>query len=125
MAVLLYNHQRLRLGRRNIRTFLCRCAGKVEVLTETKNANSIGPVSSRKIFFLHLEYHPNDIPRKKVRELFSETCVPLFTREIKDGGIEIKRIIVAYSRPRNLRDLLQKAKVYQAKGGEVSTYFRV
>ena len=27
---------------------------------------------------LHLEYHPDDIPLKKVRQLFSEMCEPLF-----------------------------------------------
>ena len=72
---------------------------------------------------LHLEYHPDDIPREKVRQLFSEMCKPLFSRDTDDGGLGIKRTIIAYSRPRNLKDLLQKATLYQRRGKEVSTYF--
>ena len=72
---------------------------------------------------LHLEYHPNDIPRKRVRQLFAETCEPLLSRDINNGGLGIKRTIIAYSRPRNLKDLLQSAKLYEKKGKEVSTYF--
>ena len=73
---------------------------------------------------LHLEYHPDDIPRKKVRELFTKTCEPIFSHDANDGGLGLKRMIIAYSRPRNLRDLRQKAKLYEKTGKEVSTYFR-
>ena len=73
---------------------------------------------------LHLEYHSYDVPRRKVRQLL-ETCEPLFSRDTDDKGLGIKRTIIAYSRPRNRRDLLQKAKLYQKRGKEeVSTDFQ-
>ena len=72
---------------------------------------------------LHLEYHENDIPRRKVRTIFMETLGHLLERKVSEGGIGMERAIVAYSRPRNLRDLLQSAKVHVAPGAEVSTYF--
>ena len=40
-----------------------------------------------------------------------------------DGGLATDRMIVAYSRPPNLRDQLQSAKLHQIEGEEVSTYF--
>ena len=64
-----------------------------------------------------MEYHPDDIPRKKIRDLYSQHC-----EEIFDNVLGIKRTIVAYSKPRNLRDLLQNAKLYEQKGSEVSTF---
>ena len=67
---------------------------------------------------LHLEYHPDDIPRKRVRELYERHCGELLRRILR-----VKRAIVAYSRPLNLRDLLQSAKLHQTKGKEVSTFF--
>ena len=69
---------------------------------------------SREQIVLHLEFHPDDIPRKRVRELYAENCEEVFRRTL---GIE--RAIVAYSRPRNLRDLLQSAKLREKEGSEV------
>ena len=84
-------------------------------------AESISNALEKQIV-LHLKYHPDDIPRKKIHQLFSETCEPIVSRGTDDGGLGMKRTIIAYSRPRNLRDLLQKAKLYQKRGKEVSTY---
>ena len=46
----------------------------------------------------YLEYHLDDTPRKKVCELFLETCGILFTKIINEGRRGIKRIVLAYSR---------------------------
>ena len=67
---------------------------------------------------LHIEYHPDDMPRRKIRELYEKYCAEQF-----EQVLGIKRTIVAYSRPRNLRDLLQSAKLYQMRGKEVSTFY--
>ena len=78
--------------------------------------------SNKDIAILHMEYHPDDIPRKRVRDLWAENCA-LLERSVDEGGLGIEHMICAYSRPQNLRDLLQKAKLYQLESKEVSTYF--
>ena len=60
---------------------------------------------------LHIEFHPDDIPRKIVRDLWSEHCGEHLSKNIEDDELGIKQTILAYSRPNMLRDLLQKAKI--------------
>ena len=72
---------------------------------------------------LHIEYHPNEIPRKKIRELWNKNCGELLSKTVAEGGLGIEKTIIAYSRPKNLKDVLQSAKLYQHPGKEVSTYF--
>ena len=72
---------------------------------------------------LHIEYHPNEIPRKKIRELWNKNCVELLSKTVAEGGLGIEKTIIAYSRPKNLKDVLQSAKLYQHPGKEVSTFF--
>ena len=61
--------------------------------------------------FIHLRYHPDDIPRRRVQELYQEHCGELLSRELR-----IERPTIAYSRPKNLGDLITKAKLHQAPG---------
>eukprot|EP00956_Cyclotella_meneghiniana_P033730 scaffold98599_cov59-Cyclotella_meneghiniana.AAC.1 len=67
-------------------------------------------------FFIHIKYHPDDVPRKRVQQLYQQHCGELFEREIG-----IKRPTIAYSRPKNLGDLITKAKLHQAPGQSSST----
>ena len=66
---------------------------------------------------IHLEYHPDDIPQKKIRETYSQHCAEKF-----ESILVIQRTIVAFSNPPNLRDLLQNAKLFEQKGSKVSTF---
>lgn len=65
--------------------------------------------------FIHLKYHPDDIPRQRVQQLYQQHCGEILRRECK-----IERPTIAYSRPKNLGDLLTKAKYYQAPGKSTS-----
>merc|ERR1711966_82896 len=67
--------------------------------------------------FIHMEYSKNDMPKKAVRSIVEAT--------LKDtiDELSVSQITVAYSRPKNIRDLLSKAKLHQAKGKEVSIYY--
>ena len=69
-----------------------------------------------------MEYHPGNIPRKKVCDLWAENCA-LLERSIDEDGLGNEHMSGAYSRLRNLRDFLQKAKLYQLESNEVSPYF--
>ena len=81
---------------------------------ETKD----GPQSLRDQLILYLQYHPSDLPQRQLRKLYQ--C---HFEDIFDNTLGIKRTIVAYHQPHNLRDLLQNVKLLQKSGNEVSTYF--
>ena len=61
--------------------------------------------------YIHLEYHPDDISRQKLRQLYDKCCGELFLKEL---GIE--RPTIAYSRPKNIGDYVTQAKLHQAPG---------
>merc|ERR1711862_404654 len=90
---------------------------------DSEPAEKVEEISNKEHVILHLEYHPNDIPRKKIRDLWDNHCVELLSKSVADGGLGIKKMTIAYSRPRNLRDLTQRAKLHQHPGKEVSTFF--
>lgn len=66
--------------------------------------------------FIHLEFHPEDIPRKRVQELYQLHCGEALRAELR-----IERPTIAYSRPKNIGDLITKAKLHQAPGQTSST----
>ena len=57
-------------------------------------------------FILHQRYHPEQIPRKAIQQAYRATIGTLANRNDVAGAPEIaaKRLIVAYSRPTNLRN---------------------
>jgi len=67
--------------------------------------------------FIHLQYHPDDIPRQRVRTIYDATCGDLFSRELGIG-----RPTIAYSRPPNIGDKITQAKLHQAPGKPASYY---
>ena len=80
--------------------------------------NDRRPLTNKERLFLHYEYHPNGMPRGQIRQIYHSTCGELL--ESRPG---IKQMTVAYSRPKNDRDVLVRAKLHQAPGHEASTYF--
>ena len=54
--------------------------------------------------FLHLRFHPQDVPRRMIQTLFSDHCLPVF-REL---GFDLHRMIVAYSRAPNISDNVRR-----------------
>lgn len=66
--------------------------------------------------FIHLVFHPDDIPRKRIQELYQIHCGDLLRDEL-----EISRPTIAYSRPKNIGDFITKAKLHQAPGRPSST----
>ena len=66
--------------------------------------------------FLHLQYHPHDIPRQEIQQEYQRHCAKLFKKEL---GID--RPTIAYSRPKNVGDYVTQAKLHQAPGRLAST----
>ena len=94
----------------------------IEAITEVESRGNKGQKSSDSAedktsdrLFLHLQYHPDDIPRREVQELYQEHCGELFQRLLN-----IDRPTIAYSRPPNLGEFVTKAKLHQAPEGTAS-----
>ena len=66
---------------------------------------------------MHVEYGRNDLPRKVVRSIFDLTCKEMCKK------IGIDNFTVAYSRPKNIKDLVSKSKLHMAPGKEASKYY--
>jgi hypothetical protein len=72
---------------------------------------------------LHVEYHPRQIERLNIQKVFGELCAgPFRDTTNKEKPTEIKRLIIAYSRPPNLRDLLCRTKMEQRVNEHVSDH---
>ena len=67
--------------------------------------------------FIHTEYSKKDMPKKAVRSIVNATL----SNTLAELGIS--QTTAAYSRPKNIKDLLSKAKLHQAEGKEVSVYY--
>ena len=67
--------------------------------------------------FFHLTFHPNDIWRRKIRDIFNSECAK--TLQEKLG---ISKFTIAYKKPRNIQSIVAKAKLFQVKDQEVSKY---
>lgn len=72
--------------------------------------------STKNRLFIHMVYHPDDIPRRRVQELYEKHCGPLLRDTL---GIE--RPTIAYSRPKNIGDFITKAKLHQARDNTASS----
>jgi len=61
--------------------------------------------------YIHWRYHPSDIGKRKIREIYNNT--------LKDND-GFKKMRLAISRPKNLRDLLCKTDLTMIPGNNVS-----
>ena len=86
---------------------------------ERKKQN-LFPTEKLQVFILNINKH--DTQKKKIRQIRNDT-MELLGKDISKGGLRIKCITCVYSRPRNLKDLLQRAKFYQNKDHKALTYF--
>ena len=69
--------------------------------------------------FFHLPYHPQDISRREIQRIFSNTCMTprrslldVYNTE-RGASLDIGGMTVAYSRPKNLRDRLNPTTLFE------------
>lgn len=55
-----------------------------------------------KTLFIHWTYHPNGLQTKDIREIYNKALQP---------HINYEKMVIALSRPKNLRDILTRAKL--------------
>ena len=68
--------------------------------------------------FLHFEYHCNNIPKKAVCVIYERHCQATLSKKLG-----IQNLTIAYSRSKNIKDLVTKAKLHQAPGKEASKFY--
>ena len=94
---------------------------KAELTSRTILGNLPPPnndiTSKRKQQFLHLTYHPNDIPWHKIREIYKQECEETFYRELG-----ISKFTIAYNYSSSIQSIVAKAKLFEGDGKEVSKY---
>ena len=62
--------------------------------------------------FLHIQYHPRGIMRPALRKIFNETL----------GEVIKNPLIIAVSRPKNLREMLCKSALSLVEGNNPSDF---
>jgi hypothetical protein len=55
-----------------------------------------------------MQFHPEDIPKGDVRQIYSDVCEELFADEL-----DIKQFTIAYSRPTTIGSVVAKSKLFQ------------
>ena len=78
-----------------------------------KRALTKQPRKKEDPLFLHLEYHPRGPSQAAIRNIYNKTL---------KGHDGFDRMIIAYRRPRNIRDALMKTQLREPPGEEVSRY---
>ena len=78
----------------------------------------IPPRSPSNSLFIHWEYHPRDIGRQTVRQIFKETLEPALT----ESGLTINQLTIAYSTPSSLGSCLTKTQLEEPADARVSSY---
>jgi hypothetical protein len=98
-------------NREFISGLISEASSKIEANSTAKSAPTKTSDDTGDLIFIHMVYHPDDISRAQVRQVYEETLGPLL-----EEVLGIKRAIVAYSRPKNIGDYVTKAKLHQAPG---------
>ena len=81
--------------------------------------------------FLKWRYHPNDLPRSKLREIYRQNCenpspdAPQGFKQLQTNNgatMKIGKLTIAYTRDRNLRDLLIPSRLRTSNEHDVNSY---
>ena len=67
--------------------------------------------------FLKLKFHPNYIPRKKIRELYEEEL-----EDVLRDQLGVDQFTICYSRAQSISDCVVRSRLHQAEGETVSTF---
>ncbi len=89
----------------NIQNIFLKAAQKFDKIIK-KKANR-----DSNTLYLHWEYHPRDISKSKLRQLFKETL---------QTCSDFNNLIICYSRTKNLRGSLMKRKLCEPEGMRIS-----
>eukprot|EP00956_Cyclotella_meneghiniana_P005022 scaffold6217_cov28-Cyclotella_meneghiniana.AAC.1 len=60
-----------------------------------------------------MKFHPNDIPRRTIRQVYDEEC-----KEVFEDTLEIEKFTVCYSKPATIGSVIAKSNLYEVPGKE-------
>jgi hypothetical protein len=88
--------------------------GSIHTTPRLANIRKKQKDKDRSDVFFHLPYHPRDVSRKQIQEIYKNTCEnddnlgESYKRMTTQSGstMRISKLTIAYSRAKNLRDLL-------------------
>ena len=89
------------------------CAELAGTLTNLLRTNllSTNLLSTCSRLFFHLEYHPHDIPKRLIRQIYKQEC-----QDILQSETGISELTIAYSCPSNVAYMVSKSKLFQVEG---------
>lgn len=99
-----------------------------KLIDEKTNGNKNLTISSstdtKNDIYFHIPFHPKDVSRQKIQQLYNTHCVlgknGFENLATKNGSyMKVKKLTVAYSRPRNLRDCLVQSKLIETEEANV------
>ena len=118
MALLLFQRHVARGWNQSVmRDFILQADAKLQSATPSRSSQAPS-LSNKERLFIHLEFHPNDISRNAVREIYDRHC-----KEVFEKTLGIQQVTVAYSRAPNIKETLTRAKLHQAPGKPASKYY--
>jgi hypothetical protein len=88
----------------------------------TQRPSTNRPSKSNPKLFLHWEFHPKCIPLHQIRSIFNETCQEVLSTAHSASGKKptIGRLTVAFSKPKNIGNLLCRSKLTEPPGQRAS-----
>ena len=94
------------------------------------NTDRSKPACSDEVLFFHIPFHTRDLCRQKIRDIYEKTCegepqglnFKHMPNDETGGTMKITQLTIAYSRQKNLRDLLCPSKLMETTTVFVSKY---
>ena len=89
------------------------------------------PSSTDNQLYFHLQYHPKGLTRRNIQQLYNNQCTT--TNPLNNNGFDnmlnattgellsIKKLTIAYHRPKNLRDILCPTTLIESDTASVNT----
>ena len=90
------------------------CAKSKAKKLSNSSSRAHSPIGQQ--IYLHWEYHPTDVRRQQIQQVYKQTLGPLLRSKLS-----IDKLTVAYSNPPNLRRCLTKTQLNEPEGERVSS----
>ena len=83
-----YNNMKARgWDRQFLDTMFTNAYNKANAQPEQYSSTILEEVRPKELLILHLEYHPNDIPRNMIRRTWDKCCGEYLSKPMSDGGL--------------------------------------
>lgn len=95
----------------SIRMIFMEAAASLDTIERHGKTPKCNAANASNTLFFHWEYHPNGLSRQSIRKSYNKHCADV-------SGFD--RMIVAFSRPRNIRDSIMRSRLPDVEGSRPS-----